>query len=243
MSDDDTGSWFETSSNADENHDRPQPERRLEAVPEVSESSGQSDWFEQEVPAAAPTMGPAKSRSVGPKALFVAAVLVVLVVLAGAAWFLASLLEDMDSSSPAALTVPTTEASAPASEPQSCEVTESDTVTTGDGEGDQDSVAGVILAFQHAYYVERDAKKMEPLLAKDSNIRDLDALQKGIDSVERGTTHCLRITPEGDKAALTEVTEVAPDGAETVFEQRVTTTRDSDRVRIVSIESVDEGSK
>lgn len=243
MSDDDSGSWFDSSSNSDENNDRPHPERRLEAVPKASESSGESDWFEQEEPAAAPTQVPAKSRSVGPKALFAATVLVVLVVLAGGAWFLASLLGDTDSASPAALTVPTTEAAAPGTESQACEATESDTITTGDGQGDQDSIAGVILAFQHAYYVERDAKKMEPLLAKESNIRDLDALQKGIDSVERGTTHCLRITSESDKVAFAEVTEAAPDGAETVFEQRVTTTRDSDRVRIVSIASVDEGSK
>ncbi|MCT1435465.1 hypothetical protein M3G57_16855, partial [Dietzia maris] len=102
-------------------------------------------------------------------------------------------------------------------------------------------VAGVVLAFQHAYYVARDADEMKPLLAKDSQITDLDALQEGIDSVARGTTHCLRVVSDGDDAALVELTETAPDGTETTYNQRVKTTRTDGEVQIVSIEEHSEG--
>lgn len=251
MSDDDTGSWFETSSNLDDG-DVPQPERRLEAVPETPEASGDPDWFEQGQASAAPEPEraehvPVASHAVGPKALFAGSVAVVLLVLGGGAWFLASLLGGQESSS-APLTVPTTEASSEPVDPASaaseaCEATESAEVITGAGKGDQDSIAGVVLAFQHAYYVERDAETIAPLLDKDSNIRDLDALQAGIDSVERGTTHCVSVTPEDDRVASVEVTETATDGATALIEQRVTTTSESGDVRIVSIESVDEGTK
>lgn len=67
-------------------------------------------------------------------------------------------------------------------------------------------------------------------------ITDLDALQEGIDSVERGTTHCLKVTPEGDNSASVELTEIAPAGTEEIYTQRVTTTSESGDVRIVSIE-------
>lgn len=251
MSDDDTGSWFETSSNLDDG-DVPQPERRLEAVPETPEDSGDPDWFEQGQASAAPEPEraehvPVQSHAVGPKALFAGSVAVVLLVLGGGAWFLASLLGGQESSS-APLTVPTTEASSEPVDPASaaseaCEATESAEVITGAGKGDQDSIAGVVLAFQHAYYVERDAETIAPLLDKDSNIRDLDALQAGIDSIERGTTHCVSVTPEDDRVASVEVTETATDGATALIEQRVTTTSESGDVRIVSIESVDEGTK
>lgn len=252
MSDDDTGSWFETSSNLDDG-DVPQPERRLEAVPETPEASGDPDWFEQGQASAAPEPEraehvPVASHAVGPKALFAGSVAVVLLVLGGGAWFLASLLGGQESSS-APLTVPTTEVSAEPADSESaaageaCEASESAKVITGDGKGDQDSVAGVVLAFQYAYYVERDAEKIEPLVDKDSNIRDLDALQAGIDSVERGTTHCVSVTPEDDKVASVEITETSADGTMALIEQRVTTTSESGDVRIVSIESVDEGSK
>ncbi|MEV8224434.1 hypothetical protein AB0P16_18620, partial [Dietzia maris] len=114
------------------------------------------------------------------------------------------------------------------------------TTVSGNGKGDRESAAGVVLAFQHAYYVARDADAIKPLLAKDSPITNLDALQEGIDSVARGTTHCLRIERDGDDAVV-ELTETAPDGSATTYYQRVTTTRENGEVRIVSIEENSEG--
>src|SRR5699024_12792650 len=94
----------------------------------------------------------------------------------------------------------------------------------------------VALRDPHSVDDERDAEQMEVLLAKDSQITDLDALQKGIDSVARGTTHCLRISPKGESAASVELTETAPDGTENIYHQRISTAREGGEVRIVSIE-------
>lgn len=244
--DDDSSSWFDGSSNSAEENGDPSGERRLEAVPTSSPATESQDWFDQlsdPSPDAGATAAQTDSRTVSPKALFVGLVLVVLVMLAGGAWFLASLLGGSESSSAAPLTAPTPVSPTDSADPRSeavasgdCESTTSSTGTTGDGEGDTSSVAGVVEAFQHAYYVDRDAEKMEPLLSEESRITDLDALQEGIDSVARGTTHCLRVSPDEDGAASVELTEIAPDGTETVYEQRVTTTRESGEVRIVSIE-------
>lgn len=245
--DDDPSSWFDGSSNsADETSDTPS-EHHLEAVPASTSESMTSDWFDQDMSGtAAPTSSSAASRSSNAgaaKALFVGVVLVVLLVLAGGAWVFASLLGGSESSSAAPLTVPSTPTATTSTADETkaaaagdCQSTESSAVITGNGKGDSDSVAGVVLAFQHAYYVDRDAKKMKPLLSKDSKITDLDALQEGIDSVERGTTHCLKVTPERDDSASVELTEIATDGTETTYTQRVTTTSESGDVRIVSIE-------
>lgn len=256
--DDGQPEWFsgEGSSNPVDHPKNAPTERRLEAVPSTTSEADASDWFDQSSSEPDLADGPlpdgdrprGRSRALGAKSLFAGSVALVLLALAGAAWFLSSLLGGSDTSTATPMAVPSTSAatSAPAEATPStaaasatrskCEETSSPTVTTGDGAGDTKSVAGVVLAFQHAYYVARDTKKIEPLLAQDTTIADLEALQAGIDSVERATTHCLRIVSDGDGAASVELTETAPDDAQTVIKQRVTTTRESGEVRIVSIE-------
>lgn len=245
MSDDyDQKSWFSDAQSSD-SADGDGAQRRLEAVP-VSESSVDPDWFGDEpsdaIDGGEGTTTGGDRRS---KALFVGVVGAVLAVVAGSALLMASVVGGAESSSEAApLTAPPvsggtqgeSDSSSSIATAAQCESSESPTATTGDGEGDTKSVAGVVLAFQHAYYVERDAEQMEPLLAKDSKITDLDALQEGIDSVARGTTHCLRIAPDKDGTASVTLTETAPDETETIYTQRVSTTREGGDLRIVSIE-------
>lgn len=115
-----------------------------------------------------------------------------------------------------------------------CEGSASGETVTGDGAGDTRSVAGVVLAFQHAYYSERDAKKALSLTSDDSPLVNVEALQEGIDSVPEGTEHCVSITADGAKA-LVKITEARPSEAPETFVQQVTTSRDGDRVEIVSI--------
>jgi len=123
--------------------------------------------------------------------------------------------------------------SAPAEE-FACEESESGGTITGAGAGDTKSVAGVILAFEHAYYSARDAEKALDLTSDDSTLVNVDALQEGIDSVPKGTEHCVSITPDGDTATV-EITEVRPSQAPQTFVQEITTSRDGDRVEIVEI--------
>lgn len=250
---DDPQSWFSEAGSSDSADERdPGPrERRLESVPPADGSA----WFESGQSGGDPGAGRSTSVSTGTAErrtratmLFVGVVVAILVLLAGGAYLLSSALGGGSSSQAAPLSVPPmpTSTNDSAGKPGTaagaeCEESESDKTTTGAGEGDTDSVPGVVLAFEHAYYVERDAEEMEPLLSKDSAIKNLDALQEGIDSVERGTTHCVHVAAADDGVAEVELTETAPDGAETVYEQHVTTTREGGEVRIVSIEDDSEG--
>lgn len=247
-SDDDQSGWFSPagpSNSADDGEDT----RHLEAVPSGPASSDEQ-WFELPdlpdsepvVSQTAPVRADSRARA---KALFVGIVAVVLMVIGGGAWMLSSLMSGPETSASPTLALPPTPAPASgdggAVAESECEISESATAVSGNGRGDTKSVAGAVLAFQHAYYVARDADEVKPLLTEDSKITNLDALQKGIDSVARGTTHCLRIVSDGDDSAVVELTETAPDGTETTYHQRVKTVRDSGQVRIVSIEDHSEG--
>ena len=240
--DDDLPEWFSESSNSADDRNGP---RHLEAVAGGPESD--DEWFDQAeaTPSAVETPPARDSSRKRTKLLFGGTVAAVLLVIGGGAWLLSSLLSGSETSASPTLTVPTTATTAPQSDDEvvaesECESSESATTVSGNGKGDRESAAGVVLAFQHAYYVARDADAIKPLLAKDSPITNLDALQEGIDSVARGTTHCLHIERDGDDAVV-ELTETAPDGSETTYYQRVTTTRENGEVRIVSIEENSEG--
>ena len=240
--DDNLPEWFSESSNSADDRDEP---RRLEAVAGGPESD--DEWFDQAeaTPSAVETPPARDSGRRRTKLLFGGTVAAVLLAIGGGAWMLSSLLSGSETSASPTLTLPTTATTAPQSgeavvAESECESSESATTVTGNGKGDRESAAGVVLAFQHAYYVARDADAIKPLLAKDSPITNLDALQEGIDSVARGTTHCLHIERDGDDAVV-ELTETAPDGSETPYYQRVTTTRENGEVRIVSIEENSEG--
>lgn len=240
--DDDLPEWFSESSNSADDRNEP---RHLEAVAGGPESD--DEWFDQAeaTPSAVETPPARDSSRKRTKLLFGGTVAAVLLAIGGGAWMLSSLLSGSETSASPTLTLPTTATTAPQGgeavvAESECESSESATTVTGNSKGDRESAAGVVLAFQHAYYVARDADAIKPLLAKDSPITNLDALQEGIDSVARGTTHCLHIERDGDDAVV-ELTETAPDGSATTYYQRVTTTRENGEVRIVSIEENSEG--
>lgn len=140
---------------------------------------------------------------------------------------------DQIEAEPGALDEPP-EAAAPASTDFECEESDSGDTVTGAGAGDSKSVDGVVMAFEHAYYNERDAKKALSLTSKDSPMVDAKALQEGIDSVPRGTEYCVSITTTGDEARV-ELTEARPSAVPETFTQTITTSRDGDRVEIVEI--------
>lgn len=123
-----------------------------------------------------------------------------------------------------------------------CTESSSEAEVVGAGKGSRDSGPGVILAFEHAYYVERDAKKMIALTTKDSPIKNAEALQEGIDSNAKGLSHCVRIaaTDEGGVWDV-EITTSPDDFTETtVISQRITTTKEAGTWSIKSVEEIEE---
>ena len=89
------------------------------------------------------------------------------------------------TSMPALAITPPTVTTEPVADPSACRT----------DQGDQETGAGVIAAFEHAYYVTRSGAGVRALATPDTSLPLADKIQAGIDSVAVGTTHCVRITP------------------------------------------------
>ncbi|WP_433195780.1 hypothetical protein ACQP1G_42355 [Nocardia sp. CA-107356] len=72
------------------------------------------------------------------------------------------------------------------------------------------TVAGVIAAFEAAYYIDRSAEAAMRLLAPESGITT-EALAAGIASIPIGSTHCVAITPISATTANVHVVQLGPD--------------------------------
>ncbi|WP_174190111.1 hypothetical protein [Nocardia barduliensis] len=72
------------------------------------------------------------------------------------------------------------------------------------------TVAGVIAAFEAAYYIDRNAETAMRLLAPESGIT-ADGLAAGIASIPLGTIHCVAVTPISESTANVHVVELRPD--------------------------------
>ncbi|GAB2711295.1 hypothetical protein [Nocardia thraciensis] len=107
----------------------------------------------------------------------------------------------------------------------------------GNGSGGTDSAAAAILAFQHAFYVERSGERARAVVAADGDVSPAAVLQQGIDSIPPGATHCVTITPTAILGEnLVTVTEFRPGhAAQTYNSQLVTTRRIDDRYLITAI--------
>ncbi|EME18513.1 hypothetical protein, partial [Rhodococcus triatomae] len=88
--------------------------------------------------------------------------------------------------------------------------------------GDQNSGAGVIAAFNHAYYAQRNAAAARALATPNSTIVPADQLQPFIDAVPPGTNYCVAITPLSGTAYAVDLTELRPEGAQRI-PQTITT--------------------
>lgn len=262
---DDSGDgWFDDGPvSGDDSGDSPASEAArpvIRRVPTPKESSGDG-WFDEPaepvhmepelaedvIPEWPDDDKPARKRrsgSSGKKAVTGVAVLGGLFVLvAGVGW---AIVQSFGGDEPAGEALPAAaseslaapepaQSAAPAA--PTCEESSNGDVVTGSGTGDTDSVAGVVLAFENAYYNDRDAKKAVDLTSKDSPFRSdgaVTVLQDGIDSVPSGTEHCVRVEGKGEDATVT-ITETAPDGEAEEFVQKITTTRDDGKVQIVAI--------
>lgn len=106
--------------------------------------------------------------------------------------------------------------------------------TAGDGAGDQKSGPGAILAWNHAYYVSRSARQAKSVTTTGAVATEAD-LQKVIDGIPQGTTHCVAITDRGAGRYSVVLTVTTPGVALDVFNQAVQTTHANGRWWIESI--------
>lgn len=117
-----------------------------------------------------------------------------------------------------------------------CPAGRTGTEVRGAGRGGAMSGPDAVLAFQYAYYVERSGAAARQLVAPDAAVSPADVIQKGIDSIPPGTTHCVRIVSVGDNRYSVEVTEHRPGGAPATYStQTVTTAEIGGRTLITGI--------
>ncbi|MFI5540731.1 hypothetical protein ACIA5H_30490 [Nocardia sp. NPDC051900] len=188
-------------------------------------------WINQQQPSPPPSIpGPGRPRV--PRRVWVglATGLAGAVVLAGLSF--SGVAERPDSIKP----IPTLTAGPPVTTPPStgaCTGLSGHTVT--DSAGDARSVAGVIAAFEHAYYVQRSAEAALRLAAPEAGL-SMEALAAGIASIPAGTTHCVAITPIADSAAEVHVVQQHPDGQRVDYLQLINVRHDPAGVVITNIQ-------
>ncbi|MEV0292491.1 hypothetical protein [Nocardia sp. NPDC050710] len=90
--------------------------------------------------------------------------------------------------------------------------------------GGTESGPDAVLAFQYAYYVERSGEQARAIVAPDAAISPAEVIQRGIDSIPAGTTHCVRVLTIADNKYSVEVTEYRPGGVPATYNKQTVTT-------------------
>lgn len=195
---------------------------------------------------ASTTPQPMWRRALGSRPRIAGAVAAVLVV--GATVMLAVSVAGGDeperavSADPASSVAPTDAASttaaarAPACSPHTAGA--GTTVSDGDDAGHQNSGAGAIRAFNHAYYVLRSAKSARAVTTPGAVASEY-VMQQYIDQRPTGTRHCLKISERGPGEYSVVLTELQPDAAPITYRQVIHTTTVNGKVYIESIKAVE----
>lgn len=166
---------------------------------------------------------PREKRSRSPRLRYVAALIVVIMLLG---WFLLRIFSGQGNTVPAHLvgesgaSNPTLDAAPPAlaAEPTS----EVDPGACRADRGDQKSGPGVIAAFEYAYYITRSGAAVRALATPDTSLPPAEKIQAGIDTVPTGTTHCVRITPITSDVYSVALAEMRPGAAPAQIPQTIT---------------------
>ncbi|MFD3706170.1 hypothetical protein ACFWUP_23775 [Nocardia sp. NPDC058658] len=122
----------------------------------------------------------------------------------------------------ASATVTTTTPSSSAPPTPACRGLSAPTITAGPG--DTTTFAGVVAAFEYAYYVRRDVDAALQVTDPRAGLTR-EVLAAAITALPTGTTHCVAITPITDGAGEVHVVELHPDGTRFDYLQLVNTSR------------------
>ncbi|MGW4369057.1 hypothetical protein ACWEKT_25755 [Nocardia takedensis] len=97
-------------------------------------------------------------------------------------------------------------------------------VLRGAEAGGTQSGPDAVLAFQYAYYVERSGERARAVVAPEAPISPAPVIQRGIDTVPAGTTHCVRVVTITENRYSVEVTEYRPGGTPATYNRQTVTT-------------------
>lgn len=91
----------------------------------------------------------------------------------------------------------------------------------GSGPGSLETPAGTVLAFDHAYYVERSAEKAFEAVAPSSRMTEEQLRVEGVEQVPEGTTHCVDVRELSPTLLEVGLTEYPPEADPVLIRQRV----------------------
>ncbi|WP_216914598.1 hypothetical protein [Nocardia noduli] len=155
--------------------------------------------------------------------VLIVAVLMLIAAGVGALW-----LVQMSGQRGAAGTTPAsmqfTAGSARAGGPADCPTEHGVSVLRSAEAGSTDSGPDVVLAFQYAYYVARSGEQVRAVVAPEAPISSPEVIQRGIDTVPEGTTHCVRVVTVTENRYSVEVTEYRPGGVPATYNKQMVTT-------------------
>ncbi|MGO4612882.1 hypothetical protein AB4305_01960 [Nocardia sp. 2YAB30] len=105
-----------------------------------------------------------------------------------------------------------------------CPTERGDSIVRSAEAGGTDSGPDAVLSFQYAYYVERSGERAREAVAPDAAVQPASVIQRGIDTIPVGTTHCVRIATIADHRYSVEVTEYRPGGGPATYNKQTVTT-------------------
>lgn len=92
---------------------------------------------------------------------------------------------------------------------------------SGSGPGSLDTPAETVLAFDHAYYVERSAEKAFEAVSPSSRMTEEQLRVDGVEKLAEGTGHCVAISELSPTLLEVELTEYPPEAEPVLIRQRV----------------------
>ncbi|MFD0360250.1 hypothetical protein ACFQZZ_02165 [Nocardia sp. GCM10030253] len=102
-----------------------------------------------------------------------------------------------------------------------CEATRSEQLVRGNGIGSTTTGPEVILAFQHAYYVERSGEAARAVTTPDASVPRVEVIDAGIASIPPDSRHCVLIVPMNDGRFDVVITESRPNATVRTYRQIV----------------------
>ena len=109
-----------------------------------------------------------------------------------------------------------------------CEESDEPGLVTGSGPGTLDTPSGTVLAFDHAYYVDRSAEKAFEAVSPSSRMTEEQLRVEGIDQLAEGTTHCVEVSELAPTLLAVDLTEFPLAGESVLIRQHIRVAENSD---------------
>lgn len=110
----------------------------------------------------------------------------------------------------------------------------------GSGKGDLRTGTGLIMWWEHAYYVERDPDALHSAFAPGAPVASLETMRRAVDAVPVGTKYCVEIVVEAPQRFRVHIDVLEPDGKAVTWGQIMIVTDVEGRPMISAVRPIDE---